>query len=202
MSQSKSPDGLTDKQRRFVAEYMVDCNARAAAVRAGYSARTADKIGPQLLGKTSVRAAIAKREERHLQRLEVTAERVLAELGRLSVSDPRQLFDAEGNLRPIHELPDEVASAVASVEVIERTIPGTKGEVERVRKVRLWDKNAALGNLARHFKLLTEKIEHSGAVGVLTPEQAAGLSDDELARKAADLAARAAALSGALAGQR
>ena len=49
---------LTEKQKRFVQEYLVDLNATAAAKRAGYSEKTADRIGPELLGKTCVSAAI------------------------------------------------------------------------------------------------------------------------------------------------
>ena len=52
------PARLTDKQQRFVAEYLVDLNATQAAIRAGYSAKNADKIGSQLLGKTRVSEAI------------------------------------------------------------------------------------------------------------------------------------------------
>lgn len=51
---------LTEKQKRFVQEYLVDLNATAAAKRAGYSAKTADRIGPELLGKTCVSEAILR----------------------------------------------------------------------------------------------------------------------------------------------
>lgn len=54
---------LTPKQQRFVEEYSVDCNATQAAVRAGYSQKNADKIGPELLGKTRVKEAIAKKQK-------------------------------------------------------------------------------------------------------------------------------------------
>ena len=49
---------LTDRQQRFVAEYLIDLNATQAAIRAGYSKKTADRIGPELLGKTCVSEAI------------------------------------------------------------------------------------------------------------------------------------------------
>ena len=54
----KKIQGLTDKQRRFVEEYLIDFNATQACIRAGYSAKTADRIGPELLGKTCVALAI------------------------------------------------------------------------------------------------------------------------------------------------
>ena len=54
---------LTPKQKRFVEEYVVDCNATQAAIRAGYSERNAGKIGPELLGKTRIAEAIAKKQK-------------------------------------------------------------------------------------------------------------------------------------------
>ena len=55
-----SNNNLTDKQERFVEEYMIDCNATQAAIRAGYSKNNADKIGSELLGKTRVADAVSK----------------------------------------------------------------------------------------------------------------------------------------------
>jgi len=71
---------LTDKQRRFVEEYLVDLNATQAAIRAGYSERTADRIGPELLGKSWVSAAIQEAINQRSRRTEITQDRVLNEL--------------------------------------------------------------------------------------------------------------------------
>lgn len=71
---------LTDKQKEFVRQYLVDLNATQAAIRAGYSERTASRIGPQLLGKTCVREAIEKAQAKRAQRVEVTQDYVLANL--------------------------------------------------------------------------------------------------------------------------
>lgn len=71
---------LTDKQAAFVREYLVDLNATQAAIRAGYSERTASRIGPQLLGKTWVREAIEKAQAKRAQRVEVTQDYVLSNL--------------------------------------------------------------------------------------------------------------------------
>lgn len=68
---------LTDKQTAFVREYLVDLNATQAAVRAGYSERTASRIGPQLLGKNWVREAIEKAQAKRARRVEIKAEDVL-----------------------------------------------------------------------------------------------------------------------------
>jgi phage terminase small subunit len=71
---------LTPKQQRFVAEYLIDLNATQAAIRAGYSEKTAEQIGYQLLQKTSVAATIAKGQEKRAGKLELTAEKVLADI--------------------------------------------------------------------------------------------------------------------------
>ncbi len=68
---------LTPKQARFVEEYLVDLNATQAAIRAGYSARNADKIGPELLGKTRVAEAIQKAKEARSERTEITQDEVI-----------------------------------------------------------------------------------------------------------------------------
>ena len=68
---------LTPRQERFVKEYLVDLNATQAAIRAGYSAKTANRIGPELLGKTCVAAAIARQKEKRAAKIELTAEKVL-----------------------------------------------------------------------------------------------------------------------------
>ncbi len=71
---------LTPKQARFVEEYLIDLNATQAAKRAGYSTHTADVQGPRLLGNVGVAAAIQAAQTALSERLEVTAERVVAGL--------------------------------------------------------------------------------------------------------------------------
>ena len=72
--------GLTPKQRAFVDEYLIDLNGAAAARRAGYSAKNADNIASELLGKTQVREALAAAMEERSKRTEVTADYVLTNL--------------------------------------------------------------------------------------------------------------------------
>ena len=71
---------LTEKQKRFIDEYLIDLNATAAARRAGYSKRTADRIGPELLGKTCVSRAITERQKERQQRTEVSQDYVIENL--------------------------------------------------------------------------------------------------------------------------
>jgi len=81
---SRKP-GITDKQERFIAEYLVDGNATRAATVAGYSERTAARIGSELLTKSHVRAALDAARKRISAKLELTAEKVLTDLDRLAM---------------------------------------------------------------------------------------------------------------------
>ncbi len=78
---------LTAKQARFVEEYLVDLNATQAAIRAGYSVRNADKIGPELLGKTRVAEAIKAAQESRSERTGVTQDEVIQGLKKEATLD-------------------------------------------------------------------------------------------------------------------
>lgn len=84
-------DGLTAQQRRFVAEYLKDGNATQAAIRAGYSKKSAEQIGYQLLQKTSVAQAIAQQQKASIERTLDGADEVLAQMWQLATFDANQL---------------------------------------------------------------------------------------------------------------
>lgn len=69
--------GLTPRQKAFVREYLVDMNATQAAIRAKYSAKTAEQQGPRLLGNVGVAAAIAAAQAKRSAKVELTAEMVV-----------------------------------------------------------------------------------------------------------------------------
>lgn len=68
---------LTPKQQRFVEEYLVDLNATQAAIRAGYSEKTAEQIGYKLVQKSSVSKAIQDAQKKRSERVEITQDYVL-----------------------------------------------------------------------------------------------------------------------------
>lgn len=85
------PRPLTAKQARFVDEYLIDLNATKAAIRAGYSAKTADVIGAQLLRKTSVAAAVAARRAEVSEAARIDAAWVLKQWAAIAAADPNDL---------------------------------------------------------------------------------------------------------------
>lgn len=143
--------GLTDRQARFVSEYLIDLNATQAAIRAGYSKKTAEWIGPQLLTKTHVAEAVAKQRKSREARTAVTADRVLLEAARLALFDPRKLFNEDGSTKAINELDDDTAAAIAGIKV--RRISGEEGEECSIIEYKVADKNSALEKLFKHHGL-------------------------------------------------
>ncbi len=86
---------LTPKQQRFVVEYLVDLNGTQAAIRAGYSAKTAEQMAYQLLQKTSVKKAISAARKDQQDRTEITADRVLREAWNILTADARELVQVK-----------------------------------------------------------------------------------------------------------
>lgn len=148
---------LNPKQVRFVEEYLIDLNASAAALRAGYKH---PDIGRRLVTKSHVSEAIAEAQEERSKRTRIKADNVLVELARLAFSDVRKLFDEQGDLVPMRELDDDTAASIAGIEVTE-IVSGGQGFLTRVKKVRRWDKPKALELLGKHLKMWTDKKEHS-----------------------------------------
>jgi phage terminase small subunit len=146
---------MTPQVARFVAEYLVDFNATQAAIRAGYSAKSAKQIGSRLLTRDDVKAAIApKREEAVAERAEtinrmmLTAERTRLEIARLAYFDPRKMFSKDGRPLAITELDDDTAACVAGLDVVEeRDAEGVV--IGHVKKWKIADKNAALEKAAK-----------------------------------------------------
>lgn len=150
---------MTPKQARFVAEYRKDLNGAQAAIRAGYSEKTARQIADELLSKPDIAAAVAEKTQEQLAKADLTAERVLEEMRRLAFSDVRNLFDANGALKPLHLLSAEDAACIAGLEVIIKNAEAGDGHLDKVHKIKIWDKTKTLQMLGQHFALLVEHVK-------------------------------------------
>ena len=147
---------LTKKQRLFISEYQVDFNGTKAAIRAGYSPKRASEMAYQLLQIPTVRQALDRAMEERLRKIGVHAVEVLTRMARIGFADIRKLYRPDGTLLPPHEWPDEIGPAVAGVETFEEY--QGKGEnrilVGYTKKVRLWDPNPSLTNMAKNLGLI------------------------------------------------
>lgn len=146
---------LKGKQQVFVDEYLKDLNASKAALRAGYSPKTAAKTGFENLQKPEISAAIQAAMRARGERTKITADRVLEEIARLSFFDPRKLFNADGSPKPISELDDSTAAAITGLEAV--NIGNSDVGVGQVLKYKIADKNAAIEKLCKHLGLYNEQ---------------------------------------------
>lgn len=172
---------LTDKQQRFVAEYLVDLNATQAAIRAGYSVKTAGSVGFENLKKPEIAAAVQSAMKARAQRTEITADRVLQELARIAFFDIRKLYNETGGMKAPHELDDDAAAVLSGVDVTEE-FEGHGADRQQVgftKKAKVFDKGTALTLAMRHLGMLKDKVEHTGANG--GPVQTVNLTPDQLA---------------------
>jgi phage terminase small subunit len=168
------PSDLTPKQQRFVDEYLIDLNATQAAIRAGYSARTADVQASQILSIPKVAAAVEAAIGERSKRTEITGDSVLRELLLIATADIGQAFDEAGCLLPLGEMPENTRRAISAIESDE-LFDGVGKDRKRIglmRKVKFWDKPRALEMLGKHLKLFVDRAELTGASGApLIPPQ-------------------------------
>lgn len=137
--------------------------------QAGY--RPADNeiaasLASRLMGKARVRAAYDALLAEYQEVCVITEAQILAELAKVAFADPREMLNAEGRLKPLHELSDEAVAALKELKV-ERTrgiVPdgGGPAVVEELVEVKLHDKQVALRTLAQAKGMLTTKVEHTG----------------------------------------
>ena len=149
---------LTLKQKMFIDEYLVDLNATQAAIRAGYSPKTAKDIASQNLAKLNIRIEIDKRMAERSKRVGMNADRVLQELGKLAFVKIEDVIDFEtGRIKPTATSDD--LAAIQSIKI-------KPGEYGTERKIKFYDKKATLELLGKHLGLWTDKqeIEHTGSV--------------------------------------
>lgn len=188
------PD-LLEKRARFVEEYLVDLNATQAAIRAGYSAKTAHSQGPRLLDNVAVKAAIAEAQVKRAARTEITADRVLRELARVgftNLSDVSEWgerevaigYDADGKRLSPADIGDaavvhhEMAPFLSLIDS-GALAPDHRAAVSEVAltkdgfKIKLHDKVGALQQIGRHLGMFTDKIEVTASEELAVRMQAA-----------------------------
>lgn len=143
------------KKRLFEEAYLTNGNnATQAAITAGYSAKTAGQAGARLLKDVQILDRVALRRAELIETMELTTERTLREIARLAYFDPRKLLDSSGRPKPLHELDDDTAAAIAGMEVqdkYDKAEDGGAATVSTIIKYKLADKNAALEKAMKHL---------------------------------------------------
>lgn len=159
---------LNPKQKRFCDEYLIDLNATQAAIRAGYSEKTAKQIGQENLTKLDVQEYLHQRIKDREIRTEITQDMVLKELAHIAFDDIKNYLrfytDADGNVRT--EIKD---SESIDTRAISEVSQGKDGQF----RFKVYCKDNALVQLGKHLGMFVDRVEstNTNLIVQLTPEE-------------------------------
>jgi phage terminase small subunit len=179
---------LKPRHSAFVDQYLVDFSGTQAAIRAGYSAKTAAQIGSRLLRNASIATEIERRREKSAAKVGLTRERVLRETELIAHSNLTDFLvdSATGNVTLREGAPADAWKAVASIS---RT-PGMFGVAV---KIQLWPKGEMVKMAGKHLNVegFGDRVEHTGKDG--GPIQYEGMTTEQKQARLLELAAAAEA---------
>jgi len=158
---------FTNKQEKFIDEYLIDLNATQSAIRAGYSTKTAQEIGSENLSKPMIKNEIDKRLAERSRRTGINQDRIINELSKIALSNIKdfakwsdngvEFIDSEG-------ISNDDLCCISEISELEVETP--QGGIRRTKKLKLYDKISALEKLGKHLGMFTNRLEFVGAVGV------------------------------------
>lgn len=154
---------LTPKQQRFVEEYLIDLNATQAAIRAGYSEKTAKSIGQENLTKPDIQKAIEEAQNKRTEQTQIDAAYVLRRLVEIDQMDVLDIMDDDGNVKPLRDWPKIWRQYISNIETI--SLDDGEGWLKKIK----WpDKVKNLELLGRHVSVgaFKDKVEHSGKLEI------------------------------------
>lgn len=162
---------LTPKQMRFVDEWLIDFNGKQAAIRAGYSAKTAEATAARLLRNVKVQAEISRRQKDLQKRTEVSQDRVVKELARIAFANIADYLHVETQTRTKDD-GTEVTYQIVMLSETEDLSVDQRAALANVKQsvngveIKLHDKIKALELLGRHIGMFTDKLEVKGAIDI------------------------------------
>ncbi len=169
---------MNDRQRRFGREYVIDQNGTQAAIRAGYSPKTATAMASRLLTNVKVRAYIAELMAPAVEAAALSVERVLKEMKRLAFYDMTavlEITDGKITMRDPASLPEDLRRAIIGIKAVESG-DGLHYEC------RFADKQKALDSLARHLQMFKDMVIVENVFRIVKE-----MDDDELDRRLTEL---------------
>lgn len=156
---------LTDKQKKFVEEYLIDLNATQSAIRAGYSPKTANEQGARLLANVSIQEAISKAMAERSRRTGINQDRIVQELARIAFVKITDVVDSDGEINT--NASDDDLACIESYKVEDSdSVNGSSSK----REVKLASKIKALELLGKHIGMWNDKIQVDVSIPVFGGE--------------------------------
>ncbi len=145
----------TDRQWGYINQYPLDHNKTKAAIRAGFSERSAGQVASRMMKEAKIKRAIALKEKELAERVDLKACDVINELMRIAFLDISKLFNKDGTLKAIHDIDRDTLQALASVEVdqvVRKNLETQKTQTKVITsKVRTINKLPALDKLGDYL---------------------------------------------------
>lgn len=164
---------LTDKQDMFCREYLKDLNATQAAIRAGYSDKTARNIAGNLLTKVNIQNRITELKSQRIEQAKIDANYVLTRLVEIDQMDIADILHDDGTLKPISEWPQVWRTYMSGIDISE--LWDGRGEdreqIGLLKKIKWPDKVKNLELIGKHIDVqaFSTKIDHSSSDGTMSP---------------------------------
>jgi len=156
---------LTPKQQRFCEEYLIDRNATQAAIRAGYSKRSAFVQGSHLLSNDKIKAEVQTQSQKIAEKCEVTVEDNLKKLLEIASVDVASIFKEDGSLKAVEDIPEDVRRAISGIDVTKEF--NRKNLTGYTKKIRFWDKVKALELIGKHLQMFTDVVKTDQVINVI-----------------------------------
>lgn len=162
-----SNDVLTDKQESFCREYIIDFNAKQAAIRAGYAEGSAEVQGWRLLSYVKVQNRLSQLKEERNKRMEINADYVLKRLVEIDQMDVMDILLPNGEIKDVCDWPESWRKTISSIDVVSAMNGEGNGEA-MLKKIKWPDKVKNLELLGKHIKVqaFKEQTEISGGISV------------------------------------
>lgn len=150
---SFNPKKLTDKQQRFCEEYVIDLNGTQAAIRSGYSSKTARSISNENLTKPDIREYISELQKEIQERNKITVDECVSILAKIARHDIAAFYDENGKLKSIHDIPKDSRMAISELSVYEEIEKkgSDKNLIGFTKKLKTLDRKGVIVELMKHL---------------------------------------------------
>ena len=159
---------LNQRQEMFCREYIKDLNGTQAAIRAGYSPRTADRMAYELLKKPEIQAFVLQSKAERVEEVKVDANYVLKRLIEIDEMDVADILDDGGDFLPIRKWPKTWRTTLSGLDI---AIINSGDTEAIIKKIKWPDKVKNLELLGKHIGVgaFSEKVDHTSSDGSMSP---------------------------------
>lgn len=159
---------LNQRQELFCREYIKDLNGTQAAIRAGYSPKTADRMAYELLKKPEIQAFVLQSKAERVEEVKVDANYVLKRLIEIDEMDVADILDDGGDFLPIRKWPKVWRTTLSGLDI---AIINSGDTEAIIKKIKWPDKVKNLELLGKHIGVgaFTEKVDHTSSDGSMSP---------------------------------